>query len=75
MSQPQYITLHAWAAKKFDPPPHRNTLLRWAQDGMIIPAPFKMGRDYMVSPDARHVNEPVPAKTLAGRLRHGLATA
>lgn len=75
MTAPQYITLQAWAAKKFDPPPHRNTLHRWAHDGSIIPAPFKLGRDYMVLPTARHVNEPIPEKTLAGRMRHGLATA
>ena len=75
MTAPQYITLQAWAAKKFDPVPHRNTLHRWAQDGMIVPAPFKMGRDYMVIPTARHINEPQPEKTPAGRLRHGFATA
>jgi hypothetical protein len=70
----QYITLQAWAERKFDPVPHRNTLQRWAQDGSIVPAPFKLGRDYMVEPHARHINEPVPAKRLAGRL-NGLASA
>lgn len=75
MSEPQYITLQAWAQKKFSPVPHHNTLHRWAKEGMIVPAPFKMGRDYMVTPNARHRNEPAPEKTVAGRLRHGLASA
>jgi hypothetical protein len=68
----QYITLRAWAERKFDPVPHRNTLQRWAEDGCIQPPPFKLGRDYMVSPTARHIKEPTPGKSLADRLRHGL---
>ncbi|MCA0214571.1 MAG: excisionase [Proteobacteria bacterium] len=70
----QYITLQAWAEKKFDPMPHRNTLHRWATDGSIVPAPFKLGTTYMVTPDARHVNEPAPAGRLVHRL-NGLASA
>lgn len=70
----QYITLQAWAARKFDPAPHSNTLHRWARDGMIIPAPCKIGRDYMVTPDAVHVNEPAPSKRLIGRI-NGLSPA
>lgn len=70
----QYITLSAWAARKFDRAPHRNTLHRWARDGLIIPAPFKIGRDYMVTPDAVHVDEPAHAKRLIGRL-NGLSPA
>lgn len=75
MSDAKYITLQAWAARMFDPVPHRNTLHRWAQDGMIVPAPFKAGRDYMVSPNARHINEPAPGKRLADRVRDGLSPA
>jgi hypothetical protein len=72
----QYITLQAWAEKKFDPVPHRNTLRRWADDGSIVPKPFKLGRDYMVVPDARHVNEPAPERArLVGRLKHGFASS
>lgn len=69
----QYITLQAWAERKFSKVPHRNTLHRWATDGSIVPAPFKLGSTYMVSPDARHVNEPAPRR-LAHRL-NGLASA
>ena len=75
MNGPQYITLQAWAAKKFDPVPHSQTLLRWVQDGLIVPAPFRAGRAYMVAPDARHIREPIPSKTPTGRMRNGLATA
>lgn len=71
----EYITLQAWAERKFDPMPHRNTLHRWAQDGSIVPAPFKLGRDYYVVPNARHVNEPVPGKRLVDRVRNGFASA
>lgn len=72
----QYITLQAWAARKFDPAPHPNTLRRWVADGMITPAPFKVGRDYMVLPTARHINEPAPGKRLVDRLHtNGLSPA
>ena len=74
MSDPQYITLQAWAERKFGVAPHRNTLHRWATDGSIVPAPFKLGREYMVIPTARHIREPVPEKRLVGRL-NGLSTA
>jgi hypothetical protein len=74
-TQAEYITLQAWAARKFDPVPHRNTLQRWARDGSIVPRPFKLGRDYMVRPDARYINEPAPGKRLAERLSHGLSPA
>lgn len=67
--EPQYITLQEWAARKFATPPHPNTLRRWAADGMIVPAPFKTGRDYMVIPTARHANEPAPSSRLVDRLQ------
>jgi hypothetical protein len=73
--QAQYITLQAWAEKKFDPVPHRNTLHRWATDGSIVPRPFKAGNSYMVTPTARHINEPAPGSRLVDRLQHGLSPA
>ncbi|WP_447746871.1 excisionase [Variovorax boronicumulans] len=33
------ITLLAWAAQQFDPPPAKNTLRIWARSGRIIPPP------------------------------------
>lgn len=71
----QYITLQEWAARKFSKPPHVNTLRRWADDGTIVPKPVKMGREFYVLPTARHINEPVPGKSLADRVRNGLASA
>jgi hypothetical protein len=74
--QAQYITLQAWAARKFDPAPHPNTLRRWVADGMILPPPFKVGREYMVLPTARHRDEPAQGKRLIDRLQQdGLASA
>lgn len=73
MSGSQYITLQAWAEAKFNPVPHPNTLRRWAADGMIVPQPFKVGNVYMVTPNARHRDEPSPS-CLMERLR-GLSPA
>lgn len=75
MGSPQYITLHAWAERKFAEMPHANTLRRWAQNGSIVPAPWKCGTEYMVTPDARHVNEPVPGSRLVDRISHGVTPA
>lgn len=75
MSQPEWMSLQAWAEKKFDPVPHRNTLQRWATDGSIVPRPWKRGNEYMVSPTARHIDEPVPGKRLVDRVRNGLTSA
>lgn len=51
------ITLANWAKKRFDPPPHPNTLLNWTRDGKIIPCPVKFGRAYFVEENARHLAE------------------
>lgn len=50
------ITLPAWAASKWDPPPPPRTLTRWARRGLILPPPQKVGRSYYVTPDARLVD-------------------
>jgi hypothetical protein len=76
LTQPQYITLQAWAEARYpNNVPHPNTLRRWAQNGTIQPRPFKRGNVYMVTPDARHSSEPAPASRLVDRLRNGLAPA
>jgi len=76
MTQPQYITLQAWAEDRYPGRvPHRNTLHRWAQNGMIVPAPFKRGNIYMVTPAARHIDEPAPGGRLVDRFRNGLSPA
>lgn len=55
------VRLPEWAADNFNPPPHRNTLTKWAKDGYISPAPVFIGRSYFVEKDARFVG----AKTKA----------
>ncbi len=50
------ITLLAWAAKKFGEPPHQKTLERWARNGHIHPQPVKVGRAWLVTPDANYVD-------------------
>ena len=52
----EMVTLKLWATR-LTPSPHPNTLLNWAKDGKIIPAPIKLGRAYYVSKSAKHVQE------------------
>ena len=51
------ITLTAWAAQEFDPPPAERTLRLWVREARIVPAPIKVGRTYYVQPDAKHIAE------------------
>jgi hypothetical protein len=53
------ITLEAWAARHFDPPPALPTLRAWARSGHIQPAPVKVGRTWYVDSDATYT--PAPA--------------
>ncbi len=56
------ITLKAWAAKQFDPPPNDRKLREIARTpGMIDPAPVKLGREILVEHDAQYVGAPVYA--------------
>lgn len=48
------ITLEAWASRKFDPPPKIGTLRAWAGNGLITPAPIKVGRLWMVEEEAEY---------------------
>lgn len=66
------ITLEAWAALHYDPPPSLRTLREWARDGRIQPAPQKVGRTYYVRPDAMHIDDNVV--TIVGD-PHGTAAA
>lgn len=51
------ITLKAWAAARYGPPPSARVLQRWAREGLLHPRPVKVGRCYYISPVAMHVNE------------------
>lgn len=50
------ITLEAWAAERYTPPPSIHTLRRWARECRIFPLPEKIGRTYYVDPDARYID-------------------
>lgn len=50
------ITLQAWAANHFDPPPQIGTLRGWVRNDKIHPRPIKVGRTYMVLPDAQYIS-------------------
>lgn len=63
------ITLMAWAAKQFDPPPAERTIRLWVREGRIVPAPLKIGRTYYVEPTARHIAEISQSGGLLSRLR------
>lgn len=55
------VTLEAWAAPRYDPPPSIKTLRRWARECRIYPAPEKVGRTYYVEKDARYIDPMKPA--------------
>jgi hypothetical protein len=51
------ITLQAWAAARYDPPPGPRTVQRWARLGELSPAPVKVGRCYYINPNAVRISE------------------
>lgn len=56
---PRLLTLERWAQHVFgDGAPHMNTVRRWARDGMLYPAPIKMGRTYYVRPETSYSGRP-----------------
>lgn len=63
------ITLTAWAAQEFDPPPAERTLRLWVKEGRIVPAPIKVGRMYYCQPDAKHIAEASRRPSLVQRLQ------
>lgn len=62
------ITLHAWAAKRYDPAPSAWVLRRWVREGEIVPKPEKVGRDYYVDENAERVT-PGALPSLVSRLK------
>jgi len=55
-SKPKLIPLSVWVDQTFgEYPPAKNTVLRWVKNGLIHPAPKKLGRSYYVSPDAEYM--------------------
>lgn len=62
------ITLTAWAACAFDPPPSLWTLRKMVREGRIDPPAVKVGKSYYVQDDARPV-DPNRRPTLVDRLK------
>jgi predicted site-specific integrase-resolvase len=52
------LKLEQWARAVFgaNAPKSIATLRRWARQGNIVPKPDKVGRDWLVKPEARYVN-------------------
>lgn len=50
------LSLEEWAKAQFGKHvPCLATLRHWARDGQIFPAPQKIGRKWLVDPDAKYV--------------------
>lgn len=49
------VTLRTWAEQRFEKVPCSNTLRAWARDMKIYPFPEKVGREYLVLPDAIYI--------------------
>lgn len=59
--QPAWITLDDWAQQQLgDKAPNMDTLRKWARDGLIAPAPEKIGRTWFVRPESRY--SPMPKR-------------
>lgn len=55
------LTLEQWAKAKFgDNAPCIQTLRRWARNGNIHPKPKKVGREFLVQPEAQYINHNEP---------------
>lgn len=50
------IKLTAWAARKWDPPPCKRTLINWTRDARIEPQPERVGHTYYVDPNAKYID-------------------
>lgn len=54
----QFLSLDRWAMEVYgECAPTRRTLIRWAKQSLIQPAPQKHGRSYFVVPWARYGTE------------------
>lgn len=67
------ITLAAWAADRYDPPPSAYVLRKWVRDGQIHPAPELVGKAYYVDPKARRLTPDMPRRGLVARLEEEAA--
>lgn len=56
------IKLTDWAERNFDPKPSAWSLRAMCRRGEIYPPPLKIGRDWWVAENARHVNDTTPVR-------------
>jgi hypothetical protein len=70
------VTLEEWAKRRYERPPHVQTLRRWVREAKIVPAPTKEGRSYAVSEHAIVVdwNDPRAAQLAAAALSESAQT-
>jgi len=61
------ITLAAWAAARYDPPPSAWVLRKWVRQGEIYPPPELVGKTYYVDDKARRLTE--SGESLVDRVR------
>ncbi|ALO34542.1 hypothetical protein CMT41_07295 [Colwellia sp. MT41] len=56
------ITLEDWAGKSYDVHFSMATLTKWSREGLINPAPKKIGNRWLVHPDAKYVEKTIEAQ-------------
>lgn len=55
---PRLVPIRVWAATMFgEHAPHKNTLLRWAHEGLIQPQARKIAGIWWVTPDAEYMDD------------------
>lgn len=62
MSTPKKISIKAWAALHYDPPPSPYVLRKWCRNGELYPAPEKVGHDWMIPATASRRTGSEPAR-------------
>ncbi len=60
MTDQRPMPLAEWAQRLSTRPPSARTLRRWVRNGNIFPRPRKLGRTYVVSPNARYIDPSDP---------------
>lgn len=66
------IPVSEWAAEVFGAhKPHRTTLARWIENGLIRPMPRKVGRTYFCPPNAEYIDPRADKMDLIERISNG----
>jgi len=62
------VTVEAWAALQYSPPPSAWVLGDWRRRGQIYPMPQRVGRHWSVPEDARRLVPGQPRRSLVSRI-------